>query len=81
MKEIKKDADAKQGELLAEAQEKSAVIIEEGRKQLLAERQKMLSEAKVELADMIVTATERVLEDMPMKAIDRALVDKALNSH
>ena len=80
MKEVKKDADAKREELLAEAKQKSLVIFEEGKQQLVNEREKMIAEAKAELADIVVAATERVLEGLPVAGIDRALVDKALEN-
>jgi F-type H+-transporting ATPase subunit b len=64
--------------LIEQAQAAGAEALVRGKADLAAERNKMLAEAKSELADMIVSATERVLEDMPVKGIDRALVDKAL---
>jgi F-type H+-transporting ATPase subunit b len=64
--------------IVEQAQAAGAEALVRGKADLAAERNKMLAEAKSELADMIVSATERVLEDMPVKGIDRALVDKAL---
>lgn len=74
----KKSAADEAAKMVAQAGDLSAATIAQGKAELAVERQKMIAEAKSELADMIVTATERVLEDMPMKGIDRALVDKAL---
>jgi F-type H+-transporting ATPase subunit b len=74
----KKTAREEAANMIAQARDMSAEVIASGKAELATERVKMLAEAKSELADMVVTATERVLEDMPIKGIDRALVDKAL---
>jgi F-type H+-transporting ATPase subunit b len=65
--------------LIEQAHDASAELLARSKAELANERTKMLAEAKSELADMVVSATERVLEDMPVKGIDRALVDKALS--
>lgn len=74
----KKTASDEAAKFLAQAHDASAAALARGKEELAAERAKIIAEAKSELADMVVTATERVLEDMPMKGIDRALVDRAL---
>lgn len=56
-----------------------ALRITEGAKTLLdQEKQKMLASAKNELAGMVVSATEKVLEGTLTKAIDKSLTDKVL---
>ncbi len=77
--ESAKSAAREEGRMLVEkAHADAQSVIAHGKQELDAERVKMLAEAKAELADIVVAATERVLQDMPNKEIDRALVDKAL---
>ncbi len=77
--ETAKTAAREEGRMLVERAHEDAVsAIARGKEELAAERIKMLAEAKSELAELVVMTTARVLEDMPVKTIDRALVDKAL---
>ena len=61
MKEAKKDAESKRAELLEKAQAESQSVFAAGKKQLEAEKIKMLDDAKKELVSMVVSATEKVL--------------------
>ena len=55
-------AEKKEKELLVLAQQKSDKIVEEARRDILREKDKILTEVKKEAADFIVFATEKILK-------------------
>ena len=78
MKEVKADAEKRRAELLAAAQGESAAVLESGKKQLQAEKQKMLDEAKKELVSLVVAATERVVSSTVTGPVETKLVEDSI---
>ena len=62
----------------ASAAERAARIIKEAEAQLGKEREKLHSELKKELAELVVTTTEKVLRHKVDTKEDRALIEKSL---
>jgi F-type H+-transporting ATPase subunit b len=60
------------------ASERAARIIKEAEASLGKEREKLHSELRKELADLVVTATEKVLRQKIDASEDRALIEKSL---
>lgn len=58
----KKDAEKVREDLILKAGEDAKKLVESGRAELEAEKAKMLGDAKKELAGLIVSSTEKVLE-------------------
>ena len=78
MKETKKEADSKRAELLEKAKAEAQAVFTDNQKRLEAEKIKMLEDAKRELADMVVTATERVLGTAVTGKVEKDLVEKSI---
>ena len=78
MKEVKNDAEAKRAQILASAQDESKAIFENGKKQLDAEKTKMLDDAKKELVSLVVSATEKVLGNNVTEKIGANLVEDSI---
>lgn len=77
--DAKKDAEVKRGELLEKAKSDAQKVIADGMKSLENEKMKMLDDAKKELAQMVVSATEKVLEGTITPKIEASLVEKSIN--
>lgn len=65
--------------LLAKAGEEVENLITQGKKVLEVEKEKMIAEAKNELAGIIVSATEKVLDGTKVQ-IENSLVEKAISN-
>ena len=65
-------------ELLAEAKKKSDEIVENTQKQLEEEKKKMMSEIKSEIADLVVAATGKVIDEKMDGKKDKEIIEKAI---
>lgn len=79
IEEAKKSALTEKDAIVAAAKSESDNIIRQGKIQLEQEKDKMIRGAKNELADIVLSATEKVLEGVMTKPIDRKLVEEALS--
>lgn len=78
--EAKKNAQIESTKIIKEA-ESHAQKISSGAKLLLEqEKERMLKGAKTELADMVIRATEKILEGSLTKAVDKNFVDSVVSS-
>ena len=78
MKEVKKDAEKRRGEILEQAQKEALAVTQSAKKDLEAEKIKLLTDAKHELADRGRTALGKVLSGTVTKEIDTKLVEDAV---
>ena len=78
VEEAKKNAHIESLKIIKDAEEHSQRIAVGARALLDQEKEKMMQSAKSELADLVVSATEKVLEGTLSKSVDRALVDDVL---
>lgn len=78
MKGVKYDADTKRKELMAAAEEDVRLFATNARKDLESEKSKMLSDAKKELGEMVISATSKVLGNAVSKPVDAKLVEEAV---
>lgn len=78
--QAKVDATAKREELEAQTKAQVADMLESGKKSLEAEKQKMLSEARQDLGNLVVSATEKVVGKTAAGSVDTETVKDALKS-
>lgn len=78
LENVKQDAESKRAILVSQTQTEVGEMLRMGKKQLVEEKEKMLGEAKTELAEMVVSATGKVLEGIVTKEIDQKLVTESL---
>ncbi|QQR50196.1 F0F1 ATP synthase subunit B [Candidatus Nomurabacteria bacterium] len=76
--DAKRNADQKRAELLKVAEADVEALMKNGKASLEAEKQKMLDDAKKELGNLVISATEKVLTGTMTPKIDAALVDNAV---
>jgi F-type H+-transporting ATPase subunit b len=79
VEEAKKNAHIESLKIIKDAEEHSQRIAVGARALLDQEKEKMIQGAKRELADMVVSATEKVLEGTLTTSIDKSVVDKVLS--
>ena len=75
----KEIGDEKQQEILKEAEIKTRKIIEEAKNRIEIEKEKMLKEVREDIANLVITATEKILEEEIDKEKEQKLIGKALN--
>ncbi len=80
MKEMKNDANTRRDEMMAAAHEDANQILAAGKKQLEAEKQKMLDEAKKELVTLVMNATEKVLGESMNEKVEHKLVEESIKN-
>ncbi len=78
MNEVKKDAEAKRSDIIAKADADSKAIFEAGKKNLEAEKAKILTDAKTELVNLVVSATEKVMGEVATGKIDMKIVENSI---
>jgi F-type H+-transporting ATPase subunit b len=78
--EANASAKATREQLLAESKKEAAQVLAIGKTQLEAEKNRMVHEAKTEIADLVVEASEKVLAESMNDKRHRALVEKVLES-
>jgi len=71
-------ADARHQAEISRAKQEVMKIVQEGRLQLARDREQMMHDVQVELADLITRATTKVLDDVVDKKIDKKIIEKAL---
>lgn len=75
----KKDAELQKTLILESTKADANQILAQGTAQLAQEKTKMLADAKVELAGIVIAATEKVLEGTVKGSIESTLVTKSIN--
>lgn len=73
-KEVTKEREA----LLEKANEDAKNVLARGKEDLEAEKAKMLNSAKLELADLVMNATKKVLGEVVTPDLDKKLIEKNL---
>ena len=71
--------DKKQQEILKEAEEKTKKIIEEAKGRIEIEKEKMLKEVRQDVADLVVTATEKILKEKVDKNKEKEMINEVFN--
>ena len=74
----KKDAEMEKARILADAKKSADQTIASGKVELANEKQKMLDEAKRDLASLVMNATEKVLEGTVKGPIESSLIEKSI---
>jgi F-type H+-transporting ATPase subunit b len=77
LREAEQQAEAMRQEKLEQSQAEAQQLVIRTREQLAREQTQMLAEAKGKLADLVVTATTKVLEDTVDDSMDAKLQQKA----
>ena len=70
--------DKKQQEILTEAEEKTRKIVEEARGRIEIEKEKMLKEVRQDIADLVINATEKVLEEKIDEEKERKMIGEVI---
>lgn len=74
----KKDAQAEKEKILASAKLEAEKQIAQGKNDLANEKVKMIDEAKKELASLVISATEKVLDGTLKSPISTELIEKSI---
>jgi F-type H+-transporting ATPase subunit b len=77
--DAKKTAESEKTRIMEQAKTEANNILAQGKTQLEADKAKMLADAKTELADIVIAATEKVLEGTVKGPVESALVTKSIN--
>ena len=80
MEKARSFAEKKEKELLVLAQQKSDKIVEEARRDILREKDKILTEVKKEAADFIVFATEKILKITNKDKDEKKIIKETLGA-
>lgn len=72
------DADIRRQELLAKAEADSRAMLDKTKQQMRAEQQKMMDQAKGQLADLVVAATSKVVAEQLDDKLQHKLADRAV---
>lgn len=75
----KNEAESEKARIMESAKTEADKILAQGKAQLEADKTKMLADAKKELADIVIAATEKVLDGTVKGPIESALVTKSIN--
>ncbi|MFA5134396.1 MAG: F0F1 ATP synthase subunit B [Patescibacteria group bacterium] len=78
MEQTNKQAEAVKGEKLAQTRAEMDKLAAKARADLQAEKEKMLAEAKVSVADLVVAAAEKVIKKNVDTETNRKLVEDAV---
>lgn len=73
-KEAKKNAEI----IVVETKKQNAKMMEDAKKNIEREKVKMLSEIKSEVAELVVSATEKIISEKLDSAKDKELIEKAI---
>ena len=73
-----RSAEQLRGDLRARAEEEAGRIVEGARREIEAERQKAIESVRAEVADLVVAATEKVVEQSLDGERHRKLIDTAI---
>lgn len=80
MKEVKEEAEMKRREMLEKAQDEANAVFTAGKKQLDAEKERMLADAKRELVSLVTNATEKVLGKSVDAKLDGKIVEESIKN-
>ncbi len=78
IKAAEESADKNKQEILAEAKNQSEKIMKDTESKIEEERKKMMAEIKAEVADMVVTATGKIIDEKLDAGKDKELIEKAI---
>ncbi len=78
LEEANKKAEDNRKESVSKAKEEIEKLVEKGKYQLVADREKMLSDVKAQVADLVVDATKKVLGEALTKDVDKKVVEDAI---
>ena len=78
IQKAKEIGDKKQQEILKEAEEKTKKIIEIGKGMIEIEKEKMLKEVRQDIADLVVTATGKILEEKMDKGREKEMINEVI---
>jgi len=67
-------------EIVVKAKEEADKILRNSKIEIENEKRKILTEIKSEVADLVVSATEKIIEEKIDKEKDKKLIEKVLNS-
>lgn len=76
----KSDADAVKTSMMIDTRNEQEKLIERTKQQLAMEQTKTITEAKQQLADLVVTATEKILQSKLDEKKDKELIKKTLEN-
>lgn len=74
--EGKKESEAKKAEMLEKAKAEVDVMVQNGKKVLESEKAKIIEEAKGEIVNLVVKATEKLLESHPDEKFDNNVINQ-----
>ncbi len=74
----KKDAEAKKNELMEKAQAEVSAFVATGKEQLAREKEKMVTEAKNEIAGLVTLAVEKALGEGMSESLDRKVIEHSI---
>lgn len=75
----KEIGDKKQQEILKEVDEKTKKIVEEARGRIEIEKEKMLKEARQDIANLVVNATEKILKEKVDKNKEKEMINEVFD--
>jgi F-type H+-transporting ATPase subunit b len=78
-KKAKSAAEDRKKILFDEAEKEAKTVIEQTKKQLGVEKSKMIEDAKKEMANLVISATGKVLSGVASPEIDKKLLEEALH--
>ena len=79
IQKAKEVGDKKQQEILKEAEEKTKKIIEEAKGRINIEKEKMLKEVRQDVANLVITATEKILKEKMDKNKEKEMINEVFN--
>ncbi len=74
----KEIGDEKQQEILKEAEEKTKKIIEDAKGRIDIEKEKMLKEVRQDIANLVINATEKILEEKVDENKEKELINRVM---
>jgi ATP synthase F0 subunit b len=77
-KDLAKDLEKQRDATIEKTKAEVAQVVEQGKKQLADEKAKSMEEAKKEIANLVISATEKVLEGTVKGHVEEALVEKSI---
>jgi F-type H+-transporting ATPase subunit b len=78
IKKAENDARGNANSLILEARNSADKLLEDAKKQMEQEKEKIISEAKAEVANLVVLATEKIIGEKLDVHKDKELIEKAI---
>lgn len=79
IKKAEMDAKGNANSLMLEARNSADKLLDDAKKQIEQEKEKIISEAKAEVANLVILATEKMIGEKLDVNKDRELIEKSLN--